>query len=46
MPSIPFSLVVAAAILVVVGRLTHRNPVAIAGFAVLAVAAILALATR
>jgi hypothetical protein len=46
MPNIPFWLVVIAAILIVYGRMTTRNPVAIAGFVVLPLAGLLALLTR
>jgi hypothetical protein len=41
--NLPVIVVVVAAIVIVVGRLSRRTPVAIAGFALLALAAILFL---
>ena len=43
MPHLPLIIAVAAAILIVVGRVGRRLPVAIAGFALLAVAGLLVL---
>jgi hypothetical protein len=43
MPRLPLILAIASAILIVVGRLGKRWPVAIAGFVLLALAAVLVL---
>lgn len=43
MPRLPLILAIVSAILIVVGRLGKRWPVAIAGFVLLAVAAVLVL---
>jgi hypothetical protein len=46
MPNFAFLLAVVAAILIVYGRMGRRNRVAIAGFAALALAAVVYLLTR
>ena len=46
MPNIAFLLAVVAAILIVYGRMTRRNRVAIAGFAALALGAVVYLLAR
>ncbi len=46
MPNVAFLLVVVAAILIVYGRVARRNRVAIAGYAALALAAVVYLLTR
>jgi len=46
MPNIALWLAVVAAILIVYGRMARRNRVAIGGFAVLALAAVVYLLTR
>ncbi len=46
MPDMPFWLAIVAAILIVVGRMTRKNRVAIVGFAVLAVAGLLVVLAR
>ena len=43
-PHLPFIAAVVAAVLIVVGRVGRRAPVAIAGFVLLALAALLAVA--
>ncbi len=43
LPHLPFLIVVVAAVLIVVGRVLKRNRVAIGGFALLALAALLVL---
>ena len=43
LPHLPFLIVVVAAVLIVFGRVRRRTPVAIAGFVLLALAALLVL---